>query len=293
MNRYGIPREELDAALETDAAIVLNVSRGIIAEVERRYAHIADVYVLNVSCSEATLRQRLNRRGRECPADIERRIARALEDVPRGSNVISLVNEGTIAEGCELITAVLQHRLRYSLWLLPDSADPRTPTISALIRQLASDTESADPAFPPHITLCPSFSGSPRDATNALHIATSAVRDNGSAGGIAVEFDGVSVSAARHRAVVLEARHTDTLVRASSKAQAAVSSRGPSPDVYKPHMSLVYGEFTPTTLSRLAGEVIADTDHVQASPLRFSRMAVVMTSGYDCRCWYVVAEAVL
>lgn len=296
VSRYAILKDPLNAVLAANGVAVLNVSRSSIAEAHRLYDVVADVFVLNVTSSEDTLRARLTQRGRESEADIERRVARAVQDVPTGPNVVTIRNEGTIDEGCQLMTAALTHTLRFSLWLLPDPSDPRVAALSALTQTLASETERADPPFPPHITLCPSFTGSQRRAVEVLRLVAGAVREGGAAGGIAVEFDGVSVGRTRHRAVAIEARHSAQLMQANATAASAVGrpSRGAvDPPVYQPHMSLVYGEFDSATLTRLAGEAIADTDGILGTPLSFTRLAVVMTSGRDCACWYQVTEVSL
>jgi phosphomannomutase len=74
--QYGIPQTAL-AALAAGQRQVWNVSRTKIAEIEANFAAVADVGILNITASVATLVARLTSRARESAADIEARIKRS------------------------------------------------------------------------------------------------------------------------------------------------------------------------------------------------------------------------
>lgn len=93
--RYGIPWHEFEP-LAAGVHVVANVSRGIL---DRAREAFAPVRVIAVSVPSAVLRARLEARGRETAADIERRLARADAVEVSGPDVRHVVNGGSVAQG--------------------------------------------------------------------------------------------------------------------------------------------------------------------------------------------------
>jgi ribose 1,5-bisphosphokinase len=96
---YGIPREVTDLA----PVIVANVSRGVIEDAARQYA----VRVVEVTAPSDVLAARLEARGRETAADIERRLNRSAA-IPVGVDVTTVVNGGTLQQGIGRFVAALR-----------------------------------------------------------------------------------------------------------------------------------------------------------------------------------------
>ena len=97
--RYGIPRVALDAA----PVVVVNVSRGVIADAAHRY----DVRVIEVTAPGEILATRLAARGRESSVDVARRLSRNAS-IPDGVAVETVWNDGTLAEGIARFVAALR-----------------------------------------------------------------------------------------------------------------------------------------------------------------------------------------
>lgn len=103
---YGIPLA-IDGALAQGRDVVINVSRGVIAEAMARYPLVR---VIQVTAPAETLRQRLAERDRESSADQAARAARQAS-IPADVDVIEIVNDGTVAEGGAKLVAVFQAAL--------------------------------------------------------------------------------------------------------------------------------------------------------------------------------------
>ena len=74
-----------------------------------RYANVS---IVSVSVPVDILAKRIEARGRESQAEIERRLERADMKVPRGDDVVSIANSGTIEQGARLLAdAVLATKL--------------------------------------------------------------------------------------------------------------------------------------------------------------------------------------
>ncbi|MDX1737671.1 MAG: phosphonate metabolism protein/1,5-bisphosphokinase (PRPP-forming) PhnN [Alphaproteobacteria bacterium] len=95
--KYGIPRE-IEYALAAGKNVVINVSRSVLAEARNRFKNLT---VISISVNKAELRKRLQLRGRETQADIERRLQRAEEFSVVGDDVIRIENSGSLALSCE------------------------------------------------------------------------------------------------------------------------------------------------------------------------------------------------
>jgi len=93
--RYGIPHTEI-APLASGLHVIANVSRGVL---EGARAAFSPVIVVSIIVPPEVLRARLEARGRETAADIERRLARASALEVSGPDVRKVVNDGTVAQG--------------------------------------------------------------------------------------------------------------------------------------------------------------------------------------------------
>jgi len=103
---YGIPNS-IEADLAAGREVVINVSRGVLDEARRRYPGLL---VLLINASPAILRQRLQQRGRESPAEIEERLQRAAAFTLTGPDVVRLDNDGPLAETAARFVALLKNR---------------------------------------------------------------------------------------------------------------------------------------------------------------------------------------
>ncbi len=101
---YGIPAEAGEA-LSRGQSVLVNVSRGVVAEARRRFP---PVRVLSVEAPVAVLAGRLAARGREDAADIAERLARASAPRPEGPDVSVIWNDGPIEAAEAAFLAALQ-----------------------------------------------------------------------------------------------------------------------------------------------------------------------------------------
>ncbi|HEX6957501.1 MAG TPA: phosphonate metabolism protein/1,5-bisphosphokinase (PRPP-forming) PhnN [Ferrovibrio sp.] len=92
--RYGIPKA-IDGELAAGRQVVVNVSRAVIDEARRRYPNLL---VIGITAAPEILRARLEKRGRETPAEIEERLQRAAAYRLAGADVVMLNNDGALAE---------------------------------------------------------------------------------------------------------------------------------------------------------------------------------------------------
>lgn len=89
---YAIPRHVL-GDVNGGSDCIANLSRGALLDASRVFAELV---VVNVTASAATLAKRLKQRGREDMEDIERRLAGANKPLPDGLNVIEVSNDGPL-----------------------------------------------------------------------------------------------------------------------------------------------------------------------------------------------------
>lgn len=102
---YGVPIA-IEADLQAGRQVVVNVSRAIITEARRAYPGLQ---VVAVTAPPALLRQRLEARGRENPAEIAQRLARAAAfDLGGEADVFELRNDGPLDQGVARLTALLR-----------------------------------------------------------------------------------------------------------------------------------------------------------------------------------------
>lgn len=100
---YGIPAGEL-VNFGRGKTVVANVSRGVIPEVRRLFT--ARKIVL-VTAPPEVLSRRLSARGRETAEEVAARHARPAPMVPTGSDVVTIVNDGTLGEAATALINVL------------------------------------------------------------------------------------------------------------------------------------------------------------------------------------------
>lgn len=101
--RYGVP-VAIEADLRAGRQVVVNVSRAVIAEARRAYPGLL---VIGVTAPAALLRQRLEARRRETPAEITQRLARAGAFDLGGDDVVELKNDGPLEQGAARLVALL------------------------------------------------------------------------------------------------------------------------------------------------------------------------------------------
>jgi phosphonate metabolism protein PhnN/1,5-bisphosphokinase (PRPP-forming) len=89
---YGVPASVLDD-LAAGRAVVVNVSRTVVAEARRRFDPL---HVVRVAVDGAALRGRLTGRGRENGAAIDARLARVADETGFASGEIAIDNNGPI-----------------------------------------------------------------------------------------------------------------------------------------------------------------------------------------------------
>jgi ribose 1,5-bisphosphokinase len=91
---YGIPltvQSDLDAGQD----VLVNLSRGVLPLAQRRFA---GVIVLQLTASPAVLAERLAGRGRETADQIVARLGRSVDPLPAGLNVVTVSNDGPLAQ---------------------------------------------------------------------------------------------------------------------------------------------------------------------------------------------------
>ncbi len=94
---YGIGLDAADA-LDRGINVLVNASRSII---QLARAELQPVRVLMVTAAEATLRERLEQRGRENPKQVAQRLARANAFDIAGADVTRLSNDGALGDTVE------------------------------------------------------------------------------------------------------------------------------------------------------------------------------------------------
>jgi ribose 1,5-bisphosphokinase len=98
---YGLP-SSIDDDIAAGRVVVANISRGVLADLQRRYARVVAVAV---TADRAVLRERLMARGREEVGDIERRVARISATT---GGWIELRNSGPVEEAGDALVAILR-----------------------------------------------------------------------------------------------------------------------------------------------------------------------------------------
>lgn len=97
--RYGIPMEAAGAT----PVVVVNVSRGVIAEAASRFP----VRVIQVTAPPEILAARLAARGRESAGDVANRLTR-VATIPDGVTVTTVSNDASLEVGIERFVAAIR-----------------------------------------------------------------------------------------------------------------------------------------------------------------------------------------
>lgn len=100
---YGVPTT-VDEILAGGQDALVNLSRGMLREAAGRFPGLI---VLSLTASRDTLAARLAARGRETPEEIARRLDRAGAPLPPELTVVSMANDGPLAETVAQILAAL------------------------------------------------------------------------------------------------------------------------------------------------------------------------------------------
>ena len=101
---YGVPAAILND-LAAGRTVVVNVSRSVLDAARARFGHVR---VIAITADRQRLAERLARRGRETPADIAERLARAESFTVTGPDVVEVRNDGTPAEGVAQLLAAIR-----------------------------------------------------------------------------------------------------------------------------------------------------------------------------------------
>ncbi len=101
---YGIP-VACEANLAEGRSVLANLSRGVIDAMRARYTNRR---IIHVTASPSVLASRLALRGRESVTEIEARLSRVDFAPPQGPDVVTVVNDGTLAEGASAFLAALE-----------------------------------------------------------------------------------------------------------------------------------------------------------------------------------------
>jgi phosphonate metabolism protein PhnN/1,5-bisphosphokinase (PRPP-forming) len=98
---YGISAD-IAADLASGVTVVASVSRAVIADAAARFP----IRVVEITAPPAVLAARLAGRAREGAEDIARRLQRSVA-LPAGVEVVTVMNDGTVAEGAGRLLAAL------------------------------------------------------------------------------------------------------------------------------------------------------------------------------------------
>jgi ribose 1,5-bisphosphokinase len=100
---YGIPVRVQDH-LAAGQDMLVNLSRGVLEQAQVLFPRLT---VLQLTATPATLAQRLAARGRETTADVAARLARVTDPLPDRLDVITISNDGPLADTVAAALAAL------------------------------------------------------------------------------------------------------------------------------------------------------------------------------------------
>lgn len=103
---YGIPASVI-SDWKAGRQVVINVSRAVIDQARQKFPGLI---VVLITASPDVLRARLIKRGRETPAEIEERLARAAAFTLSGDDVVVLNNDGALADTVRQFLALLEQQ---------------------------------------------------------------------------------------------------------------------------------------------------------------------------------------
>ncbi|MBL8675093.1 MAG: phosphonate metabolism protein/1,5-bisphosphokinase (PRPP-forming) PhnN [Rhodospirillales bacterium] len=118
---YGVPAT-IDAALAAGRAVVVNGSRGALADSRRRYPAMM---VVELTAAPETLRRRLIARDRETVERIEARLVRAAALAADGDDIVRIANDGDLQDAVAALVAAIVSRLA------PDAASRAPAPVNA------------------------------------------------------------------------------------------------------------------------------------------------------------------
>ncbi len=101
---YGV-NKSIDGALIQGKNVVLNGSRGVLAQIQAAYPNSQVIYI---QVPTEILRLRLKKRGRENEDEIEKRIQRSLRLVMNDGKFIYFKNDRPLKESVKSFTAILK-----------------------------------------------------------------------------------------------------------------------------------------------------------------------------------------
>lgn len=103
---YGIP-VSVRSDLAAGRCVLFNGSRAMLPAAAAAFANLT---VLHVTAAPGVLAARLSARGRETPAEIAQRLARAVDPFPPGLPVVEIRNDGALAAAVAALLAALPPR---------------------------------------------------------------------------------------------------------------------------------------------------------------------------------------
>ncbi|KAJ1960674.1 hypothetical protein GGI12_003672 [Dipsacomyces acuminosporus] len=150
-----------------------------------------------------------------------------------------------------------QHK--YSLWVCPPPGTQPHSEIDALIAKFSKSLDA--PRFPPHATLfSPIKAATDEQAIQQVQAYISQLHEqsNGIAG-IPVGVLGLATGKKFYQCVLLEvgttgSQYDEAVIRSANAAARKNWTAEAQPEFY-PHVSLVYGEYTPERLASIASKV--------------------------------------
>ena len=110
--RYGLPAS-IDTDIDAGRVVIANVSRQIVAEIERRYARTT---VVALSAGPDIIAQRLATRGREDAQAISQRLARMVDADALGPTTVRLDNSGALVLAGERLVDILLEASQRQVW---------------------------------------------------------------------------------------------------------------------------------------------------------------------------------
>ncbi len=136
----------------------------------------------------------------------------------------------------------------YSLWLMPDG--PAQQAMADIIRKLSA--EYSAPLFPPHITLLGELTLPEEELIDGARRVASLLRP------YPVQFGQVEYLDLYFRALFVHIKETSPVMRAGAVARQVF---GRENGTYLPHLSLLYGNFTPEVKESIIGKIGKSLDY--------------------------------
>lgn len=154
----------------------------------------------------------------------------------------------------------------YSLWLVPDRGSEAYRRFDEVICELAAAWDDA-PEFEPHVTI---LGGISEDQDTVLETTETLIQDQQP---LELTFTAVQCSTTRYQCIFALIKPTLELL---SLHQTAVQQFDILPEMYVPHLSLVYGDMSIENRIAIANSVNVDSLPTIA---RGGTVAVVETTG--------------